>query len=177
MRCARCCESVAVLCPGPSLLKHRNTFERFPLKIGVNRAPVILQDFRCDWWCAADHRLIETPEYQPSYPIQLFTMAESAKQLKTREPSALFEDVFDRFGHEGKWECFSATAALILAADLGAKVITVFGADMVGTADADGHEYANPNLRNEWRWENEREKWRLTCELLSHFGVEAVREI
>lgn len=173
-----------MLCPGPSLLKHPfEALDGYDLKIGVNRAPVILHNFyrlECDWWCAADAHLIEQPKYQPQYPARLFTMAESDIRVAHPKADLLFEDCFPRFKHEGKWECFSMTAAMILAAHHSAQRIDVYGADMLGTSDADGHEYDFPNAkpkqwRNEWRWENERIKWDLTVKLLSDQDIEVRR--
>jgi len=137
----------AVLCPGPSL---DSTFDRdfCGPRIGVNDA---VNRYRCDFWCAGD------PAAPPAYPIRLFTRAD-------------WEAVGDRFPDSGvRWQRFSATAALILAACYGARRIQVYGADM---RPAPGDD---PELRSAERFADELVIWRRTCEMLSARDTAVVR--
>lgn len=161
-----------VLCPGPSLA----AMTAWPncLTIGVNRAPLIVRNLgKVDWWVFTDPRV--AVKYAPDYAPRIFTSADSRDKL--RLPNAL---TYEQVGTPR--ECtYTATAALMLAAHLGATQIDVFGADMTGTADADGHEYDFHDepakvTRTPERWNGEAEIWQRVADSLAERGI-TVRRI
>lgn len=74
------------------------------------------------------------------------------------------------------WRSFSATAALIVAAHLGAKVIDVYGADWTNQPDFDGKSInLAPHERAPERWKEERQIWDAVGGYLTSQGISVNR--
>jgi hypothetical protein len=193
----------AILCPGPSVNDFPRHWRDYDLRLGVNRTPLC---FAVDWWVATDDRILKT--FRPPYVPKLFTQKETEYRLSKQpdfriKPTMLYESLFDEFPNTGhwcevhglteserrccelggkhNWSFLSATAALVLAAHLGATQIDIFGADWKGTGDWDGFEYDYPGeeahrTRNAERWET-REKpcWNRWVAKLKARGIEVNR--
>lgn len=143
--------NAAILCPGPSLASAPG--QPCDLRIGINRA-VLHQ--RCDWWSMVDDYPYRN--YRPSYPLCVFTIKETLRRLGSiDEPTVLHEDLygFAPTSPALSWSTYSHSAALILAAFLGATEIHVAGCDMAGIADFDGTTDPH-NRRDDARWKVER---------------------
>lgn len=155
--------TTAILCPGPSL-KNYAASDFCGRVVGVNRAAL---GFACDWWVCLDLPLLcETAAHVKGCP-NLFTARDSYAAL-SRESSLwagrfplLAEDLFV-FLHPSEskicWTHYTATAALILAAHLGATSIKVYGADWTDAPDFDGIRVEGANRTAE-RWAREQEIW------------------
>ena len=156
----------AVLCPGPSL-------SRCPpldagLVVGVNRAAA----FRpCGVWAALDTPVIKTYGREVVGRPVLFTRRETAESLRRR--GLLPESVVcceDLACPVDRWDLFTLTAALVLAASRGATDVEVYGCDRTDGPDWDGVR-AGEN-RGENRWERERRVWNELTAWLETAGVE-----
>lgn len=174
--------NAALLCPGPSLAQAavRDIYLSDVL-LGVNRS---VTTFECDWWVFLDWQiLIGNEMYPPTKPIgrpRIFT-TQTAHEHAERHGGAdrmryplIVEDIWKSYPQNG-WTIYSATAALILAAHVGAKSIDVYGADWKPDApDFDGLQTSHN--RGEGRWESERAIWDTTCAHLETLGI-SVRRI
>ena len=155
-----------LLCPGPSLGKTfppgRNGYE---LIVGVNRAA---QYTPCDWWAALDGDFVRSQHRNNLGTPKLLSREyvlfaeDSHEWLIDLENSLTLEVVASdtpavRIGRVGQ---FTAPAALLLCGYLGATSIDVYGADLAGTTDFDGH--APPDAwRTDERWRREQTIWSL----------------
>lgn len=160
---------VTVLCPGPSLVRSFTGFDG--LTIGVNRAAIA---YGCDWWAALDSPLILDPACTPAGSPSLFTSRETAARLARNlrhwaYGATVAEDVFPGESLPGNWTLFTAPAALILAAHLGATRIDVYGADWTDAADFDGVRPTSD--RSPVRWAREIPIWAAVVEWLGVRGT------
>lgn len=154
----------AVCCPGPSLDPDRVRRGGFEVVIGVNRA---VEAVRCDWWCFGDPQPFgwfqpvgEPPPALAVGPNCLkHVLAEPwAKRFKVayrgedRTQGLAWAELGRRPAGRG-WMTFSFTAAIVLAANFGARRIDCFGADLAGETDFAGRW---AERRDEKRWPIER---------------------
>lgn len=124
------------------------------VRIAVNRTPVIRRDIAFDWLCAGDAHSITRAQWPLTRPI--FTKAQVAAELKI--DGRTWEQSYERFPKNGagSWTCFSMLAAVVLAVELGADSIDLFGADFAGTQDADGVTHPDYD-RSPRIWRSQRE--------------------
>lgn len=162
--------TAALFCPGPSLA----TLDAPPkadLTIGVNRAAC---GFPCHWWAALDLPLIERIHSDVIGAPRLFTCRATLASLERRGltfPAAIVAE--DLRGPE-RWSLYTAPAALVLAAHLGARLIDVYGADWATDApDFDGA--AAGENRSAARFQREREIWDRIVASLANAGVAVTR--
>lgn len=160
---------VAVLCPGPSLMRTWPAAVRsYDVKIGINRAVLAV---RCDWWSIMDRHVLAN--YSPDYPIKFYIgkgfqyQHSDAPKLEGRErvDPEQFGEPFTtcRYMNDdgrvikcGAWNSFSTTRAIVAAAwHQRAAEIDIYGADMMGVADYDGFTCPADN-RKAARWAKER---------------------
>lgn len=156
---------IAVLCPGPSLTRTYPDADRaHDIVIGVNRAVLA---FRCDWWSFMDRHVFH--EWRPDYPVKLFTLdnvSVSTSHIEAFNACEVLVHPAMRTSRRCAWNTFSATSALVLAAEhLRADTVDVYGADMVGAADYDGKTDPRFN-RTDKRWGKEVTIWNRTVETL-----------
>ena len=159
-----------ILLAGPSLA-NLDTAPVADLTIGVKRAAL---RFPCDWCVVLDHPdlksdwfanvtaplLLTRREYRPAYTMRDGTDCETLYGLLPHMPT--------------KWACFSSSAALVLAAHLGAETVTAYGADFGESdtlAEFDGYESREKNYTPH-RWQFERECWNATATAL---GLQVTR--
>lgn len=174
---------VALLSGGPSLTatwpQAVAARECFDLLIGVNGAATL---YPVHWWSVGDWQTIYQHKMVPlagewGLP-SIWTMTPTADRIEDHGRLPWMAGV--RIKHWGQakasanhpqgWSTWSATAALVLACELGAKSIDMFGVDMAGTGDclvpvSAGH--------NERRWERERKVWLSTLDWLHRQNVAA----
>lgn len=165
---------VSVLSPGPSLANVTREDLSDSLIIGVNRA---VHHLRCDWWCFGDDRMYRT--YKPDYPVEITTNEEMRRRLKL-EVAVTWESLYPSYSPETRWYQFSFTAAIAIAASLGATQVNVYGCDWAGASDFDGHRYTFKDeeaekTRTPDRWERERGIYQRTIEMLANQGVKVNR--
>jgi hypothetical protein len=163
--------NVTILSCGPSLSAYTG---EDGITIGINRA---VERFVCDYWCIGDWQTFTY--YKPLGSPQVTTSEAGAFGLRKKAgvevASALvWESLNGPDRGKCNWPCFSATAALVVAANLRATRIDCFGCDMVGRADFDGVVPASVN-RDEERWRRERVIWQQVAEWLNGRGIELVR--
>lgn len=170
-----------LLCPGPSLNRYSGGFGG--LRLAVNRAalkwPV---DVWCclDWTCQCADGSVGAirgwSELVLGNPLLLTSAASLASLARHRiewpGKSLSVETWWDKWPRAG-WSTLSATTALVYAAERGATLIEVWGADMAGTADYDGREAGEK--RDAERWQRERQIWAETVATLDRRGVEVRR--
>lgn len=141
----------AVLCPGPSLARTWPGDRPYDLRIGVNRAAVA---FQCDYAAVLDSPLLRAIGRAFRGDPRLLTRGAHRPKYSTRPGP----DVESLPCPVRQWDLFTATAALVLAAQLGAELIDVYGADWTPNApDFDGVNVAE--RRTAERFEKEREVW------------------
>jgi len=142
--------------------------------IAVNRAAL---RFSCDWWAALDYPTFARCSAEVQGSPALFTAGAVLARLKRcGSPWA------ERFGYTADrltcsvrdWTAYTATAALVLAEDLGAVNVDVYGADWTDAPDYDGHRTDDYN-RGENRWARERGIWDGVCEWMRGRGVSVER--
>lgn len=163
-----------VLCPGPSLADLKS-LPQSDVSIGVNRAVLA---HHCDWLVAGDYPFLR--EYDFGYTLKLFT-SRATKVPRPERFSQVLHNEDLSFPQPPAWRSKSVTLALVLAAYLGATQIDLFGADMAGTADWDGHEYQMRGYppgqaqrdRSPQRWDLERVLLSETIQMLSDRGIVA----
>ncbi len=174
---------IAIISNGPSaqLFSERHAFD---LIIGVNK---VVQQYRCDWWCFYDaktfadiepvgHPYLAMNHLVPQAITDLCPQA--IEKFKTAAGRTLFFDtdicIPDWPIDADKWCCYSGLAALGIAYHLGAKTITVFGADMCGVLDCTGFEFKPRTIE---RWQRERELWNMLVDRISRTGVHVARVV
>ncbi len=174
----------AVLCPGPSLARLA-ALPIADLTVAVNRAALW---WPCDAWSCVDWTS-ETPagpggirawaDAVIGVPL-LVSIADSLVALERhRIPwrglsiAAETIDTIKGIDPVGRWRWFSATVAIVYTAHAGARAIDVYGADMAGTADADGARAGSD--RTDDRWNKERRRWDEATAALAQIGVSVVR--
>lgn len=167
---------VALLSAGPSL---RQTFDfdaHFDLRIGVNSAAAVAH---CDWWACGDGQTFARVE-----PIGLpvlftidpadgwFRMTSNVQARRDRHRVVSWSEVEQRLHppHESAWKDWSITAALVLAVDLGATSVSVYGHDAVGTVDVAGHAL---NARRDF-WPRVIAAWAATKDWAGGKGVRVI---
>jgi len=169
---------VAILSAGPSL-GQSIIRPGYDLTIGVNSA---VEVFPCDWWCFAD--VATAIRVRPCVMTgSIFTSETEWSRLdglavwRKDELSGYQVEFFERVEIPGfvnsKWHTYSVTAALALAAHLGASEVDVYGHDMAGAVDHAGHDMRF--TRTDARWEIEGRIWSLLCARLARDGVEVRR--
>lgn len=185
---------IAIACPGPSLMAAAEQIRTgYDLVIGVNRAPLILlrasraePAVRVDAWCF-DARAFIAVQREPiglDYAPRVFTSrsgetdiaaARLWKTYRAHEPRGTWDDLMGRHPPaESEWTNYSATAAVILAIELGAKVVHGFGMDWEPeAADADGVRLAGD--RSAGRFASERVVWGKTARYALGRGVGVAR--
>lgn len=152
---------IAILCPGPSLLRWSEFDEE--ILIGVNRAPAILEPagIRCHWWVFSDWKLL-VPEpgiqKQPSYRTRVLmgdSVEPHAQQRSLFLPASytLYRDLYDICPYK-PWTIYTVTASMMLAKWLGAAEINCYGCDHTNEPDADGVNL-DGNKRDADRWKEE----------------------
>lgn len=156
----------SVACPGPSLLR---TFQPADLTIAVNRAGLLVP---CDWLAALDHPLIQEHLMSLRGKCRLLTNAESRRHVEW--DGMIAEQLFDYCPHPINWCTYTKTAAIVLAAHLGATTIRVYGDDQTAAPDADGVQLPS-NRRDPSRWEAERAIGRTLAAWLRERGVRVER--
>lgn len=154
----------AVLSAGLSLRQTYDPGADYDVRIGVNSAAAA---FPCDWWACGDVSTFDRVE-PIGLPV-LFTISDAMEQYRKRANSrdriddfrlVTWSSVACGLGAPACWTNWSITAAIGLAAHLGAKAVDVFGHDMRGTVDVTGHELAtreekfgtkrSPNVPTDW---------------------------
>lgn len=172
--------NAALLCPGPSLCETWNGHQ-YDLTIAVNRAILF---HPADWWMATDHKLILRTgpiAHRPKYCTSNASMSSICRRgrldvLGDGVQGLSVEDHLSVAKYEPPycWRMYSATTALVLAHHLGAKTLSVYGADMKGEQDWDGDTHESNN-RNDKRWESESVIWNKTADMLERKGTEVRR--
>ena len=163
--------TAAIICPGPSWVHHQPA----DLTIGVNRAAIFVQ---CDVWCACDlPRIMESGQEVKGRPLLLTQTATINAMTKALVPWPGGSECLDTLpgmkGTKALARIYSATSAIIYAADRGAKTITLYGADWTGTRDADG--VAAGANRGEQRWKDEERIFRMLQRELAKDGCTLTR--
>jgi hypothetical protein len=163
---------IALLSCGQSLNPYKGDAQ---FAIGVNRA---VERFKCDLWCFGDWQTFGMfrPLGKPGVTTSadsLFGLYKKFPEAK-RLPAVVWSELDGPERRLCNWPCFSATAALVVAANLRATRIDCFGCDMVGRADFDGVVPASVN-RDEDRWRRERVIWQQVADWLNGRGIELVR--
>lgn len=170
----------AVLCPGPSLAswlpRLRGGGEgEFDLVVAVNRTA---KEWPADYWA-----ILDAESFTDVTPVGTPELVIPEKQYKRL--TRLVPDVGERFNVHLRealacpprstfWHQWSATLAVVMAWNVGARRIEVFGADLAGTADFDGVTLERHD-RDARRWRRERGAWLLTSTWLRSDGVEVWR--
>lgn len=173
--------SVAILCPGPSLSRFLDNRPRHDTFIAVNRAA---SAFCVDWWAVQDEDIWRS--VRPIGKPIIFSSDSLRDTFGNREPGNGFEwTTFSEVGSCTKcrskppWWSYTLTAALVLADHISADEITIYGADMEGLEDWDGHVPASARSgRSEHRWERERYIFgHVIGWLQSERGINVTREV
>lgn len=169
---------VSILCPGPSVELYDRNHESDRGRsyiMAVNRAILFESSTfnfkKVDLWCILDWVFYRKMIAEVDVSCDLLTSHASLSQLsrqsiKHNGKVNLVDDVtdpdpsqkIDVRGSPGKqfvfnWRLFTVTSAIVWAYHLGAKQITLFGADMVGAQDWDGYS-DELYVRDENRWVN-----------------------
>ena len=172
-----------VLCPGPSLRHYRPSMHAGVLqtRIGVNRVPTRTP---CHWWVFIDGEIYLEHADSLVSEVQIFTSKGAARKITDagrhdefwrREPLLVEDENLPLPYTELGWAVFSSTAAMMLAAHLGASEIECHGVDMEGSLDWDGHT-CDRNNRTPDRWEREAVQWqKVTSWITGSRGIEVVR--
>lgn len=164
--------NAAIICPGPSVSK---TFDDdfAGLRIAVNRAALW---YASDVWAANDFPLIcEISDDVKGNP-RLWCNHDTVTSLLRRgncwgKGATAFSSLVYPVP---AWHLYTAPAALVVAAFLGADRIEVFGADWTSEPDADGK--TPPSCRRtEGRWRQERSIWEGIVACLKERGVRVER--
>jgi hypothetical protein len=170
--------NAVVLCPGPSLKDLPELAGQYDLVLAVNRAVLAA---RCHWWCFLDPGVFGNVhlDYHPG----IFTSVSALEQIVQDGLGHALkgysirrtDDMYCRFPQNMLWSRYSAIAAMVLAADLGATQIRVLGADMVGEGEFDGHPLPQI-VRDSVRWKDERALWDQTVEFLYDKRIQVSRK-
>ena len=165
--------NVAILCPGPSLAAVTQAdVAGYDLRIGVNRAPILL---RCDWWASLDYPVIRDYRDKVLGNPNLMTHSTTWNDIKGKVAAfpvrIPLENVEAWYGR--KFERRTTPAAMLLAGDLGAERISLYGDDKTSEPDFDGFQTAETALhRHADRWASERKDCDAITEFLHARGVE-----
>lgn len=172
---------IAILCPGQSLSIVPANARPLAcnLIIGVNRAVM----YRiCDWWTFTDSPMYLNEHVYPKGTPRVFTTASAIAAIKSIETNPTlhhyqpmpFDVAIPACPLDTGWSVYSATAALVLAAHLGASSIDVFGADWTPEEpDWDGVNIAGN--RSAHRFESERVIWNNVTTYLHAQGINVKR--
>lgn len=170
---------IALLSAGESLDRFDES-AAYDLRIAVNTAA---ERFRCDWWSVGDHQPYLDIAAIDKDQIRVFMMRGEIGHLESLGvrlgERALAWDAINGLCPVVNWHEFSATAALVLAVQLGATAIDCYGCDMRGTKDYAGRSDigGRPAVRSEEdRWPRERRIWNDLIEWLESLGI-AVKRI
>lgn len=166
---------VALLSSGPSLLTRLDpaVLPGFDLRIGVNWAAA---RHEVDWWSVGDDegvRMIPGLGRPHLYTLKVsadrLRAAGETRRLMTWCEAGRRVEPTPSVG----WADYSAPAALVLAAALGAKAVEVWGVDLAGAEDCHNTGRAMPN-RDERRWREEEAIWERMLAWLRGRGVDVV---
>ena len=152
---------VAILSSGPSLptVYDESMAAFFDAVIGVNLAPVL---FRCDWWVAVDAKTSNVlyPSVIGQPKLVVYENDYQALKGGNKGLVAMREtDLMARHTPGQRWSVtYSITTAVLLAVDLGASHVQVFGHDMRGEGDAQSPNGKAKN-RSPARWAKEARLW------------------
>lgn len=172
--------NAAILCPGPSLAKWPDAMlSAYPLRIAVNRG---VHRVPCTHWVMAD---LNPFEKDPPAKLPPVWTSENIISHFPKGSATAYETLGNRhpflvntYSPDGvvDWRSFSSTAALIVAAHLGATRIDVYGADWTNEPDFDGKSInQGPHERDAERWKNERQIWDAVGGYLTSIGVSVNR--
>jgi len=168
---------VAIVSAGPSLAaRPALPLRDYDAVIGVNYSAGI---YSCSHWAATD-----APVIQETAPLRrpdvLFTRRDQWDRACRCAPH-----VCERYGrivrfHEEiefpmfiarKWRLYTVCAAAVLAWDIGAHAVDVFGHDMAGCGDCRGDAAEDRGMRTDRRWNQERAIWALLTDRLAQDGI------
>jgi len=176
----------AILCPGPTLARHDpRQWEDAGVVIAVNRAA---EDFACDWWAVLDaevfgnHLLAPPKTKRPRllmFDISFDRLMSPGGEFshlagEMRKHQITRTSVLATMGPPQSWATYTACAALVLAAWIGAGRIDVYGADMEGDRDFKGDAGRRRDCK---RWTQEREHWQLITQWLEGRNVRVERRV
>lgn len=102
----------------------------------------------------------------------LWTHEDEERRVRREFPGVVCRTY--RRDEQNRWTMYSATAALVLAGELGAEIVDCYGCDMAGELNYDGTPEPTAN-RTASRWEREREAFEAAAEWLAGRGVEVIR--
>ncbi len=166
-----------VLCPGPSLAAAISALKGCgsdALFIGVNRA---VEAVECDYWAAIDWKTID--EGKPKGKPEIITI-ETARQrlsIKGVEVARAYQTKA-RQAHmpptETGWLNYSMLLAIAAAYDMGCTEIRLYGADMQGVEDWDGHQVGRVTRTPE-RWAKEQAQFGKLVEWLNARSIAVIR--
>ena len=162
-----------LLCPGPSLSVYRQPEPR-PLTIAVNRAALA---YECDWWAAVDYPMVKHNRRHVLGAPALCSARQQFEKFREQHGCCIEDGLWPKWRMPGinptAYSLYSFSAAMVLALQLGATRLEVFGADWRGTADYDGAQ-AGEN-RSDQRWENESRFFAEMSRFLGANGCEVIR--
>lgn len=167
----------AILSSGPSLttVYDESMAACFDVRIAVNAAAVLR---RCDWWVAVDAAAGNTLYPSLLGRPRLLCYAADVESLSggVKELVAMTEaDLLRRHRPGSRWAVtYSSLAALLLAHDLGADRVDVYGHDMAGQGDA-VDPLASTKGRHARRWEREARLWRRLVAWVGERGTRVIR--
>lgn len=166
----------AILSSGPSLatVYDESMAARFDVRIAVNSAAVL---YYCDWWVALDAAACNT--LYPSvigqtrllcYAADVGSLSGGAKAMRAMTDA----DLLGKHLPGSRWAVmYSSLTALLLAYDLGADCVDVYGHDMEGSGDA-VDPMATCRGRNVRRWEKEARLWNRLVSWVGERGMEVI---
>ena len=162
----------ALLSAGPSLLTAYDPRERFDVRIGVNAAAGVAA---CDWWACGDGQTFV--EVKPIGTPVVFTLDSDDGRVRIHRASharkaehRLFSWPEVQTDAPTCWKEWSLTAGLVLAVDLGAERVDVFGHGPFGDTDCVGRRFAC-RLTN---WDRVHRDWSDVCRWANRRGVEVI---
>lgn len=175
---------IAVISNGPSAVlfdkAERNGYDRV---LAVNEAATL---WRSKWWVATDWLQIERNIRNVLGAPFLFTRKSTPQLLRENSKDSQAIATLEEWMWEGRivahetitnpmlpatvppWNCYSGTAALILAWWLNADQIDIYGVDLAGETDSTGKPW---HTRKHTRWTHE------TCIVDAIVGMYAERGI
>ena len=170
-------ETVTILCPGPSLA---NAPQVDGIVYGINRAAIlrpVTHWVALDWISDLPGGGIINWASQVQGSPELITSKNSKESLlrkgfKWPKPLNVIAEL-PYLSPTINYSLFTATAAMVHAASMGAKTINIYGMTMAGKLDADGIE-AGYN-RSETRWAKETEIVNQLIQELSEHGCKVIR--
>lgn len=167
--------TAAILCPGPSLCQTYPGYGGFDLVVGVNRVPT---SYRSDVAAACDYPLLRDNAARFIGRPKVLTRQQTWDDLKGRTglQLAMTTDALLSFVPAGiGFSLYTATSAIAFAARIGATEISVYGADMTGTAGFDAEDTGEN--RSDARWASEVVVFHKTFEWLASRGITAKRHL